>query len=85
MVLKRFLLFALLLDRAVSSANLPPGVPLLFCKGASIKSSHEVRCLSGAKGNAASKMSHQGAAEVLSWKLTKTRATLCSHAQLQPR
>ena len=42
MVLKRFLLFALLLDRAVTSLSLPAGVPLLFRKEATMKSSHEV-------------------------------------------
>lgn len=42
LVLKRFLLFALLLDRAVARADLPAGTPLLFRKQATIKTSHEV-------------------------------------------
>lgn len=46
LVLKRFLLFALLLDRVVVQAGLPAGMPLLFRKQASIKTSHEVlHCL----------------------------------------
>lgn len=42
MVVKRFLLLSLLLDRAVDSGSLPAGVPLLFRRDSKIKSSHEV-------------------------------------------
>ena len=43
MVLKRFLLLAMLLDRAMLSRNLSPKVPLLFRRGASVKSSEQVK------------------------------------------
>jgi hypothetical protein len=42
LVLKRVLLLALLLDRAATQKTLPDGVPLLFRRGALIKSSTEV-------------------------------------------
>ena len=41
-VLKRFLLLLLLLDKAVELPALPKGVPLLFCVDRDIKSSREV-------------------------------------------
>ena len=43
LVLKRFLLLVLLLDKAAAAGDLPPGVPLLFRLDAPIKSSSEVR------------------------------------------
>ena len=43
MVLKRFLLLAMLLDQAMLIGGLPPELPLLFRREASIKSSEEVR------------------------------------------
>ena len=42
MVLKRFLLLVMLLDRAMLTTSLPSEVPLLFRRGASIKSSEQV-------------------------------------------
>jgi len=42
LVLKRFLLLVLLLEKAATSGDLPPGVPLLFKLNSSIKSSTEV-------------------------------------------
>jgi hypothetical protein len=42
LVLKRFLLMVLLLDRAATDARLPPSVPLLFRRNAPHKSSVQV-------------------------------------------
>lgn len=42
LVLKRFLLLAMLLDKVMLTGGLPPEVPLLFCKDATVKSSEEV-------------------------------------------
>lgn len=42
MILKRFLLLALLLDHTISQSPLPRGTPLLFKVDAKIKSSAEV-------------------------------------------
>lgn len=43
LVLKRFLLLALLLDRAVAGPKqCPKGAPLLFCRGQPTKSSSQV-------------------------------------------
>lgn len=42
LVLKRFLLLVLLLEKAATAGDLPPGVPLLFKLNSPIKSSAEV-------------------------------------------
>ena len=42
LVVKRFFLLSLLLDRAIDSNSLPPGVPLLFRRDSKFKSSHDV-------------------------------------------
>jgi hypothetical protein len=43
LILKRFLLFVLLLERMAVSGLLPPNVPLMFRLDSPIKSSQEVR------------------------------------------
>ena len=43
LILKRFLLFVLLLERLATSGTLPPDVPLMFRLDSPIKSSKEVR------------------------------------------
>ena len=45
LILKRFLLFVLLLERLATSSTLPPDVPLMFRLDSPIKSSKEVRCM----------------------------------------
>ena len=42
LILKRFLLFVLLLERLATSDLLPPNVPLMFRLDSTIKSSREV-------------------------------------------